>query len=256
MMTGLYPTRPEDLEELVRSLVLTITELSHTREEAEYWAAGVIDRLRCVDWNTQFIEKKSRDDSWLDAWRSKEEERNNEAVVCEKCGRMLRRADSVRLENIPKYRYASLCTECADSVVADYQLWENRTYLCLCQVCQTNHTARHPDQGTYLCEACDNTFHRRELHRVRSHLRRAREAGLEATLTLAQWLQTIDNFSGLCAYCQLQPFQAIEHFVPISQGGGTTIVNCIPVCNQCNSQKNKQHPDHSSLPFRNLHVLT
>jgi 5-methylcytosine-specific restriction endonuclease McrA len=62
-------------------------------------------------------------------------------------------------------------------------------------------------------------------------------------LTLAEWLQTLADFRGLCAYCQERPFAHLEHFIPIDAGGGTTLDNCIPACGQCNWSKGADDPD-------------
>lgn len=77
---------------------------------------------------------------------------------------------------------------------------------------------------------------------VSSHLERARKANVPATLTLRQWARTVAYFKGKCAYCRSRPFQVLEHFIPISLGGGTTEDNCIPACQKCNSKKAAIHP--------------
>jgi 5-methylcytosine-specific restriction endonuclease McrA len=80
-------------------------------------------------------------------------------------------------------------------------------------------------------------FRLQEYTRVKTHLARARAAGLPATLTLDQWLKTLDDFDDQCAYCRRRPLEALDHFVPISAGGGTTADNCVPACLQCNVGK-------------------
>lgn len=79
--------------------------------------------------------------------------------------------------------------------------------------------------------------------RVRSQCIRAKKANLPATLTLVQWLHTLDYFGECCAYCQEKPGVVIEHFIPLSFGGGTTVGNCVPSCYACNSKKGDNHPD-------------
>src|ERR1700694_5849506 len=54
---------------------------------------------------------------------------------------------------------------------------------------------------------------RKEIDRVDAQLRRARTLHAEATLTLVDWLTTLDDFNWLCAYCQVKPFQVMSHFV-------------------------------------------
>lgn len=78
-----------------------------------------------------------------------------------------------------------------------------------------------------------------EQKRVVSNNRIATQAGLPATLTLEQWLATLQDFSGRCAYCDDAPFALLEHFIPVSLGGGTTADNCVPACFACNHAKMK-----------------
>jgi 5-methylcytosine-specific restriction endonuclease McrA len=106
----------------------------------------------------------------------------------------------------------------------------------------------HPGRpGWAFCEQCNTPPVRRERDRVLTHLRRAHSAGLPATLTLSAWLHTLQDFSNLCAYCQKRPFEALEHFVPIDAGGGTTAQNCVPTCGRCNYSKGTTNPDSHQL---------
>lgn len=82
-----------------------------------------------------------------------------------------------------------------------------------------------------------------EIQRVKAQLYRARKAGTVATLTPAQWIHTLQSFRFLCAYCQVKPYEVLEHSIPVSKGGGTTQENCIPSCLQCNLQKAAIHPE-------------
>lgn len=79
-----------------------------------------------------------------------------------------------------------------------------------------------------------------EQEKVRNHLGRAREAGTPATLTLNQWLSTLDEFDWMCAYCHNRPYRVLEHARPLSAGGGTTVENCFPSCLNCNARKFSQ----------------
>ncbi len=74
-----------------------------------------------------------------------------------------------------------------------------------------------------------------EQRRLLAHLYRSRLASNEATLTLAEWEETIRHFSGLCAYCQQQPYETLEHVIRHADGGGTVAWNCVPACSRCNS---------------------
>lgn len=76
--------------------------------------------------------------------------------------------------------------------------------------------------------------------RLTSALSLARTAGLPCALTLQEWYQTILDFCWKCAYCKKElnwETVQLEHFIPISMGGGTTRSNCVPACCKCNSSK-------------------
>ena len=101
--------------------------------------------------------------------------------------------------------------------------------------------------GWSVCLQCDTHSIKKERQRVLAHLRRAYIAGLPATLTLADWLGTLQDYNYLCAYCQKRRFEALEHFIPIDAGGGTTAQNCVPSCGRCNYTKGTSNPDTQQL---------
>ena len=105
---------------------------------------------------------------------------------------------------------------------------------------------RQPEQVLY-CADCKTEQESRERQRVQTQNYRAAQAGLEATLTLEDWLQTIADFNGRCAYCLERRFEHLEHFVPIDAGGGTTLENCVPACGKCNYSKGADDPDSPQL---------
>ena len=67
--------------------------------------------------------------------------------------------------------------------------------------------------------------------------RRARKNNLLSTLTLTQWIQTVEVFDGSCAYCGKEKDLEQEHFVPLSKGGQYAYCNIIPACKTCNCSK-------------------
>lgn len=83
---------------------------------------------------------------------------------------------------------------------------------------------------------------------------RAKAHNLPASLTDEQWDQALSHFNNKCAYCAIEPYQVLEHFVPISRDGGTTVNNCIPACNTCNLKKGNRHPNNLGhiFPSENL----
>lgn len=83
----------------------------------------------------------------------------------------------------------------------------------------------------------------REQRRVIAQFFRALDHGLPASLTLEQWIVTLNHYRWRCAYCLDGPYEAIDHFIPVGAGGGTTADNCVPSCKSCNSSKGSRHPD-------------
>ncbi len=96
---------------------------------------------------------------------------------------------------------------------------------------------------------------RSESRRVEYHNNRAARVGLSATLTIQQWIQTLDYFKWRCALCPDGSYEVLEHFTPIIHGGGTTDYNCIPACAQCNRLKHDSHPSMISPNLSMSQVL-
>jgi len=86
----------------------------------------------------------------------------------------------------------------------------------------------------------------RERERVEQHLNRAKGVSLPATLTIEEWLETLDYYEWKCAYCG-GSFELLEHFIPLSHYGGTTRSNCVPACHGCNGVKQSWHPSRIPL---------
>jgi len=109
----------------------------------------------------------------------------------------------------------------------------------VCLICRTRPMT---DMHYEVCAECKGRY-AHEILRVRSQKYRAKQAGEPATLTVAEWVQTLQSFKFLCAYCQSTRFEALEHYIPIGHGAGTTKENCVPACRKCNSQKSNKHPE-------------
>ncbi len=83
--------------------------------------------------------------------------------------------------------------------------------------------------------------HTPELYKLNAQIERTRSAGLTSDLSLGEWLVTLEYFDNKCAYCG-GPYEIIEHFIPVTLGGGTTKTNCVPACASCNVRKKEHHP--------------
>lgn len=79
----------------------------------------------------------------------------------------------------------------------------------------------------------------REAKRVERNNQRAQRLGQPATLTLKEWLLIIHHYKWKCAFCGCQPYESIDHIMPIALGGGTTAANCVPACHACNNKRGR-----------------
>lgn len=77
---------------------------------------------------------------------------------------------------------------------------------------------------------------------LQRNLLRAKQVNAPATLTLDQWIFTLDYFEWKCAYCRVRDHAYLEHFIPVRWGGGTVKDNCVPTCQGCNARKSGYHP--------------
>lgn len=80
-------------------------------------------------------------------------------------------------------------------------------------------------------------------HTVLLHLKAARRAGLDASLTTEEWLGVIAEFHNACAYCGSAGVALqLDHMTPSSRGGSTTRANVVPACGRCNKAKGTRTP--------------
>lgn len=121
----------------------------------------------------------------------------------------------------------------------------NDAHMVLCAWC---HAPLDPQQPwAYLSPPrCRSCLLGHEQKRLRRQLARAQKAGLAATLTLDQWVKTLDHFEWRCATCK-NTFEVLEHLVPLDAQGGTTDLNCVPACKTCNAIKQHQSPQRAAL---------
>ena len=73
--------------------------------------------------------------------------------------------------------------------------------------------------------------------------RTTRKRGLPATLTRAEWEQTVVHFDFRCAYCGEDRPLCQDHFIPLSAGGLYSVDNIVPSCGHCNSSKRDKMPE-------------
>ena len=102
----------------------------------------------------------------------------------------------------------------------------------------------------WLCDYHRSDIHRQIMAKVDRENARAAKAGLPADLSYEQWQRALNYYIVLqhpevpayvlsCAYCgqNIGTNWGVDHWIAITQGGGTTVSNCIPCCSFCNIQK-------------------
>lgn len=55
--------------------------------------------------------------------------------------------------------------------------------------------------------------------------------------------QSLATHGSVCHYCGDRRFQAFDHIVPSSKGGGNNAENLVPACQSCNSAKGAKSYD-------------
>lgn len=98
------------------------------------------------------------------------------------------------------------------------------------------------------CPSCKVSQHYQIGRVLIVQLRRCRKEGVQTTLTFREWMKTIQDFHGMCAYCQKRPYRCIEHFIPVKRGGGATRTNIVPACGGCNKHKASYMPEEAFSP--------
>lgn len=119
-----------------------------------------------------------------------------------------------------------------------------------CAICQQKYF--HWEGSKYFCAPCNTPEHQREILRVQFQNRRAQKEKLPGTLTLPQWIETLNYFKWSCAYCQGE-YVSLEHYNPLPYGG-TTQKNCFPSCRTCNGIKKDYPPEMFERFFPSVNI--
>jgi hypothetical protein len=81
-----------------------------------------------------------------------------------------------------------------------------------------------------LCPRCCHKDALREFDRWYSAVKQADRMNVPADLSLLQWMATISDHRGMCAFCQLMPHSVIEVMNPYQ---GLVWSNIVPACRSC-----------------------
>jgi hypothetical protein len=124
----------------------------------------------------------------------------------------------------------------ADMAVDRYTSDGHRT---VCRQCRADYDRRRYSANRQSMRARQREYHRTNpgvawaaCHRVR-----AREYGLCLSTDYLTPDDLIAQWGDKCVYCQIAPFQEIDHLIPVAAGGSHTLLNVLPCCRKCNRVK-------------------
>ena len=168
----------------------------------------------------------------------------NDIFQCEKCYQRFEYKDMVHIGkfgSIATYLSYDLggrfCFSCASENINTFN--QNHPVV-ICQLCgMTFRVMAYCGETRHLnnvCKKCLTPRIKRERSKIANAKFRAERLGLLSSITLVEWLSTLDRYKSKCAYCGAD-YEEIHHFIPISKGGGSTAENLIPACRRCNHTK-------------------
>lgn len=99
--------------------------------------------------------------------------------------------------------------------------------LTICAICGERFKAR---TSYGLCKNCYSRDRLREWDRLQSAIKYAQRDNLSVSLSLVQWLSTISDFRGCCAYCEQPSYSIIDM---VSTIAGLVWSNVVPACRSC-----------------------
>lgn len=80
-----------------------------------------------------------------------------------------------------------------------------------------------------------------------TRMRRARLGGI--VISTENWRGVLEKAGNRCLYCGAVGDLHIEHFIPVSRGGQSTLTNILPACEPCNKSKGAHDP-YTWIPER------
>lgn len=133
----------------------------------------------------------------------------------------------------------------ADTLVIEISGGLHQPELSVCYRCGKSGTlvdGLHSYDTYILCKDCATPWLQREILRLRTAKCRSRKYNTHYDIQLLEWIQTLVDFDGRCAYCGAKHSMTLDHFIPLELGGETVIENLLPACSRCNSRKGSLWP--------------
>lgn len=93
--------------------------------------------------------------------------------------------------------------------------------------------------------------------RAQKQNRRARVKGGGGSFTPQEWRNLCSKFDNRCVCCGANNVVlAVDHIVPVSQGGTSNISNIQPLCKSCNSSKGTRIIDYRKDAYKRFEQLS
>jgi hypothetical protein len=225
-----YPSREEPAEPAAGF----VGDLTNDEVRLDQLRQAVLERVESLAQIPELLHRLNETDwaLWLNDARS-------HVGVCAGCRRFVRVAETVTLPELVWLGDTPFCHACSERVLAEHTF--------TCEACSHEFHARITPAPFAICPECDSPGMTLAMSSLWAQLQRARKLNLPATLTPREWLDTLEYFDWRCAYCGRADFAAMDHYIPVVKGGGTTRNNCVPACVSCNSVKGGKHPHGGQL---------
>jgi len=161
---------------------------------------------------------------------------------CSKQGYCRPCANAYAKENVRKHKKIEiqipvLCSKCRENFRVPGRAW--------CRQCFAKYTREYvkTPQGRAAKEKTTQKYQQtlrfKLVWREQHHSRRAREVHAPGQASVEQIQARIDFYGRCCAYCE-NPYECVDHVIPLSRGGSNWPANLRPACRHCNSSKGRR----------------
>lgn len=188
---------------------------------------GGTERRRgsCKSCQAEYLKKHRRENPDYD-WRSTKSPQARK-----------RKADyAKRVRNLPDVRARKQANDRKQAAKALAR--KRSTGLVRCRSCKED--TPFPAVVGWTCLEC-RALNRRSASRVKSFYSRRKKSGASGVAERFTDRDVADRWGSVCYYCA-GPWEELDHFVPVAEGGDHTVENCRPACAACNNAKRASMP--------------
>lgn len=207
-------------------------------KEGEIEIQDILNQLHTVDWNVVIRIVKEEHSERINQLVKKYTDFLESYKNCPKCNKTFKVKELFEIKApyvAGTFSNLKVCKACLPTIYH----WNEKKCKANCLICGQEVWSNYP----LFCSDHLTDFNKKELARIRGQNHRTAKLNLPSTLTLREWIDLIETYNHKCAYCKYNQFIAMDHIVPVSRGGGTTVENVLPVCKRCNSAKHNNYPE-------------